>query len=141
MKIGLGSLAIAVALLALSTVAQAATGRTNVRVAKAGFVFGITKATGTLHFQGRDYPISISGITAGTVGIGLIRLKGHAYHIRSAADIVGGHRVTSVSATLVGGGKVARLQNSNSIVYLQLEGPAVGLELSVGMAGVTISLS
>jgi hypothetical protein len=140
MRIGRGALAIAVALLALSTVAHAATGRINVKVAKAGLVFGVTKANGTLHFQGRDYPISISGITVGTVGIGLIRLNGHAYHLRSAADIVGSYRVTSVSATLVGGGKVARLQNASSVVYLQLEGPAVGLELSVGMAGVTISL-
>jgi hypothetical protein len=39
-----------------------------------------------------------------------------------------------------GGAKVARLQNSNSAVYLQLEGLQAGLELSVSVSGMTISL-
>jgi hypothetical protein len=36
--------------------------------------------------------------------------------------------------------KVARLQNSNSAVYLQLQRPELGLELSVSVGGMTISL-
>lgn len=140
MKIGLKSFAVAVAFLALSPLAHAASGTISIRAAKAGVVFGVTKAKGTLHFQGQDYPLSIGGITAGTVGIGVTRLRGHAYNLRSPADVVGNYTVTSVSVAVVGGGKVARLQNSYSAVYLQLEGPAVGLELSVGVAGVTISI-
>lgn len=139
-KIGLMLFAVAVALLASSPLAQAGTGTINVRVAKAGLLVGFTRADGFLHFDGRDYRLSVSGITAGTVGVGFTRLRGHAYHIRSPADVVGNYIVTSVSASVVGGRKVARLQNSSSIVYLQLEGPEIGFELTAGVSGVTVSL-
>jgi hypothetical protein len=130
----------AVALLPSSRLAEAATGTVNIRVAKAGLLVGVTRADGSLHFLGRNYRLRINGITAGTVGVALIRLTGHAYHLRYAADIVGNYTVISVSLAVGGGAKVARLQKPNSIVYLQLEGPQIGFELSVGTAGVTISL-
>jgi hypothetical protein len=37
------------------------------------------------------------------------------------------YTAASVSMSVAGGAKVARLQNSNGIVYLQLEGLQVGL--------------
>jgi len=133
-------LAVAVALLVSSRLAEAATGTVDIRLAKVGAFVGLGRAKGTLHLQGRNYPLNISGITAGTIGLGLTRLRGHAYHLRYAADIVGNYTVASVSMAVVAGIKVARLQNSHSIVYLQLEGPQAGFELSVAAGGISISL-
>jgi hypothetical protein len=120
--------------------ADAGTGTLDVTLNKVGFVVGLGRAKGTLHFHGRNYALSISGLSVGTVGIARTRLKGHAYNLRSAADIGGSYTATSVSAAAAAGGKVARLQNSNSTVYLQLEGPAAGLELSIAVGGITVSL-
>jgi hypothetical protein len=121
--------------------ADAGTGKLRITLAKAGLFVGIGTATGTLRFHGRYYPLSISGVSAGTIGVALTRLKGHAYNLRYAADIVGSYSAVSVSAAVVGGAKVARLRNSNGVVYLQLEGPQAGLELSIAAAGMTISLT
>ena len=140
MRLGLMQLAACIALLAASTLAQAGTATIDVKVVKAGVVVGVTRANGLLHFQGENYRLTVNGITAGTVGIGFTRLRGHAYHIRSAADVVGHYTVTSLGISIVGGRKVARLQKANSVVYLQLEGPEIGFDLSAGVAGVTISL-
>ena len=127
-------------LLVSSRLAEAATGTVDIRLAKVGAVVGFGRATGTLHFQGHKYPLDISGITIGTIGLGVTHLRGHAYHLRYAADIGGNYTVASVSVAVVAGIKVARLQNSHSIVYLQLEGPQAGFELSVAAGGISISL-
>jgi hypothetical protein len=120
--------------------ADAGTGTIDITLRKVGLVIGLGRASGTLHFHGRNYPLSISGLSVGTIGIARTHLKGHAYNLRSAADIVGSYTAASVSAAVAGGLKVARLQNSNSSVYLQLEGAAAGLELSVAVGGMTLSL-
>jgi len=139
-RLGSIALLVAVALLASSRLADAGTGVVHLRLAKAGVVLGVGRATGTLHFEGRNYRLTVSGITAGTIGVGLVRLNGHAHHLRSAADIGGHYTVASVSVAVVGGVKTARLQHSHSAVYLQLEGPGVGFELSAALGGVTITL-
>ena len=126
-------------LLVSSRLAEAATGTVDIRLAKVGAFVGFGRATGTLHFQGHKYPLDISGITIGTIGLGVTHLRGHAYHLRYAADIGGNYTVASVSVAVVAGIKVARLQNSHSIVYLQLEGPQAGFELSVAAGGISIS--
>ena len=133
-------LAATVGLMASSRLAEARTGTVHLTLAKAGIVLGVGRATGTLHFEGRNYRLEVSGITAGTIGVGVVRLKGHAYHLRSAADIGGHYTVASVSAAIVGGIKTARLQHSHSAVYLQVEGPSVGFELSATLGGVTITV-
>ena len=133
-------LAAAVALLASTGLAEARTGIVHLRLAKAGIVLGVGRADGTLHFEGHTYRLSVSGLTIGTIGIGVVRLNGHAHNLRFAADIGGNYTVASVSLAVVGGVKVARLQNSNNSVYLQLEGPAAGFELTAGLGGVSITL-
>jgi hypothetical protein len=139
-RLGPIALVVAAALLASCRLAEAATGSVHLRLAKAGVVIGVGRATGSLHFEGRNYRLTVSGITAGTIGIGLVRLTGHAYHLRSAADIGGHYTVASVSLAVVGGVKTARLQHSHSGVYLQLEGPAIGFELSAALGGISITL-
>ena len=56
-------LAVAVALLVSSRLAEAATGTVDIRLAKVGAFVGLGRARGTLHFQGHNYPLNISGIT------------------------------------------------------------------------------
>jgi hypothetical protein len=140
MKLFPTTLAAAAVLLAASSPADAGTGTVHITFAKAGLFVGVGRARGTLHFQGRNYPLSISGVSVGTIGLGVTDFKGHAYNLRAAADIVGTYSAASVGIAAAGGAKVARLQNSNGVVYLQLEGPQVGFELSIAVGGMTISL-
>src|ERR1700757_580635 len=118
-KVLLIVLAVTAALTASSRLAEARTGTVSLRLAKAAVLLGVGRAAGTLHFEGRNYRLEVTGITAGTIGIGVVRLHGHAHHLRSAADIGGHYTVASVGLAVVGGIKTARLQHSHSAVYLQ----------------------
>jgi hypothetical protein len=140
MRVGAIAATAAVMLMAASSLADAGTGTVHITFKKGGLVFGVGSGSGTLHFQGRNYPLEVSGISIGTVGVGVTEFKGHAHNLRHAADIVGTYTAVSVSMAVAGGAKVARLQNSNDVVYLRLEGPQVGLELSASVSGLTISL-
>jgi hypothetical protein len=66
-------------------------------------------------------------------------LVGTAYNLRSAADIVGTYTQGSAAIAVVGGGRVATLQNPNGVV-IKVSGPAVGLEASLSLSGMTISM-
>jgi hypothetical protein len=139
-KSGLIAWAVVVLLAGSSAPADAGTGTLRISFAKAGLFVGAGTARGTLHFQGRTYPLSIKGVSVGTVGVALTRLTGHAYNLRHAADIVGSYSAVSAGIAVAAGAKVARLRHSNGVVYLQLEGPQAGLEFSTAAAGMTISL-
>jgi hypothetical protein len=55
------------------------------------------------------------------------------------ADIVGTYDVLGASIAVVGGPKVARLQNGKGVV-LELRGQQLGFEATLGLGGMTISL-
>jgi hypothetical protein len=140
MRVARIALTAAIMLMAASSLADAGTGTVHITFAKAGLFLGAGKGSGTLHFHSQSYALDVSGFSIGTIGFGVTKLKGHAHNLRHAADIVGTYTAASVSMAVAAGGKVARLQNANGVVYLQLEGPEVGLELSAALAGLTISL-
>jgi len=104
-----------------------------------GFIVGVGGGSGTLTFKGKHYRLSISGVSAGTIGVASMSLVGTATNLRTAADIAGSYSAASAGLAVAGGGKVATLQNANGVV-LQLQGRQVGFEASVAVSGLTISL-
>ena len=95
MKTGTIAAATAAMLLtALPTPADAqSTGSVRFRVASAGFIIGTGGGTGTLNFKGRTYPLSVGGLSVGTIGVSSADLVGTASNLRSARDIVGSYSV------------------------------------------------
>ena len=131
----------AAAALVAGTVApvQADTGRVQLTITKAGFIVGVGGGSGTLTFHGRTYRLAIGGIGIGSLGLATVSLHGTATNLRTAADIAGTYGAAGAGATFVGGGQVATLQNANGVV-LQLSGMQVGFQVSIGLAGMTITL-
>jgi uncharacterized membrane protein YuzA (DUF378 family) len=117
----------------------AETGSVRFNIVKAGFIVGLGGGSGTLNFQGQNYRISIGGINVGTIGASAVELVGTAENLRTAADIAGAYTQGSASLAIVGGGRVATLQNTNGVV-LKVSGPAIGLEASLSLSGMTISM-
>ena len=66
-------------------------------------------------------------------------LVGTAENLRTAADIVGTYSQGSAALAIVGGGRVAELQNQNGVV-LKVSGPEIGLEASLSISGMTVSM-
>ncbi len=115
------------------------TGTVRINIVKAGLIVGVGGGSGTLRYQGKTYRLSIGGIGVGSLGVASVQLSGTASHLRSAADIAGTYGAAGAGATIVGGSQVATLQNEKGVV-LQLAGPQVGFQVSLGLAGMTIAL-
>ena len=138
MKIGVVAMAAALTLGAASQ-AQADAGRIHAKILKAGFIVGVGGGNGTLTYHGRKYPLRFGGISAGTIGVAGVELVGTASNLRSPADIAGAYSAVGAGIALVGGAKVARLQNANGVV-IELHGVQVGLDLSLNLSGLTIAM-
>jgi hypothetical protein len=132
-------LAAAVVLAGATLPAQADNGRVRIRITKAGFIIGFGGGDGVLNFKGRNYPFRVSGISGGTIGVAHMDLIGTAHNLKRPTDIAGSYTAGSASIAVVGGAKVARVQNANGVV-LELHGAQVGLEVSLNVGGATITM-
>jgi hypothetical protein len=121
--------------------AEAATGSVSLRIASAGFIFGVTGGSGTLTFQGRRYPLNIGGISAGAlVGVSATDLVGTASNLHSPGDIAGLYSAVGAGMSVAGGRSTAQLSNANG-VRLRLHGRQVGFSFSIDLSGMSISLA
>lgn len=131
--------AAAVILAGAASPTYADTGTVQLKVTKVGFIVGVGGGSGTLHFKGHNYRLSVGGVSAGTIGAAGANLTGTARNLRTAADIAGTYSAASASVAVAGGAKAVTLQNSNGVV-LTLQGKQVGFEASLSLSGLTISL-
>jgi hypothetical protein len=126
---------------ALLSGAEAATGSVTLRIASAGFIVGVSGGSGSLSFEGRQYPLTIGGISAGAlIGASATDLVGVARHLRQPGDIAGVYSAVGAGLSIAGGRSTARLTNANGVV-LQLHGRQVGFSFSIDLSGMTISLA
>jgi len=142
MKFGAAILAGALMMVAASIESRAQTGTTGtvrIQIVKAGFIVGVGGGKGTLTFNGKSYPLSIGGVSVGTIGVATVNLEGTARNLRTAADIAGTYGAASASVAIVGGAKVATLKNEKGVV-LEVHGVQLGLEASLSLSGMTIAL-
>ena len=139
MKFGAVMLAGALMLVSVPTQSKAQTGTVNIKIVKAGFIVGVGGGSGTLTFNGKSYRLNIGGVSVGTIGVATVNLVGTARNLRTAADIAGTYAAASASVAIVGGAKVAKLQNEKGVI-LELHGVQLGLEASLSLSGMTIAL-
>ena len=118
----------------------AETGSVRMKITKVGFIVGVGGGSGVLTFKGKQYRLSIGGVSAGTIGAAGAELVGTATNLRAPGDIAGAYSAVSASIAVAGGGKAVTLQNSKGVV-LQLQGKQVGFEASLSLSGLTISLN
>ena len=114
-------------------------GTINLNIFSAGLIVGAGGGEGTLTFAGQVYPITVGGIGIGMIGFGGGQIEGVAYNMRRPADIAGTYGAAGAGFTLVGGARVAQLQNENGVI-LQVHGVQIGLEVNLDLAGMTIAL-
>ena len=111
LKFGAAIMATTMMLLGVSSQSRAqSTGAVHLKIAKVGFIVGIGGGGGTLTYHGRTYRLSVGGVSVGTIGVAGANMVGTAYHLHNPADIAGTYVATSASVAVIGGGKVATLQ-------------------------------
>jgi hypothetical protein len=118
---------------------QADTGTVRFRVGSAGFIVGVGGGSGTLTFHGKTYPLRISGVSVGMIGVSSADLAGRARNLRRASDIAGTYTAVGAGLAVAGGAATARMQNANGVI-LEVRGTKVGFSASLDLSGLTISM-
>jgi hypothetical protein len=83
--------------------------------------------------------LRIGGIGIGSLGVAAVDLVGTASNIHSPFDIAGTYGAAGACATFVGGAQVASLQNDRGVI-LRVHGVQAGFQVSLGLAGMTITM-
>jgi len=137
----MAALIVAAGTMLFADVASAqASGTIQFTLFKAGFIVGGSGGNGTLKVKGKEYPLSIGGVSLGaTIGVSKADLIGEVYNLKNPSDIEGTYTAVQAGVAVAGGGKVAELKNSKGVV-LKVKGQQVGLELALDLSGMEVSL-
>jgi hypothetical protein len=101
-----------------------------------GFQWG----SGTLTYQGREYPFRMDGLSVVDVGATRITGRGTVHNLRNVADFSGNYVSATAGATVAGGGSVTTLRNQNGVVIDGVS-TAQGGRLTLAPGGVNITLA
>ncbi|HBZ71853.1 MAG TPA: hypothetical protein DEP35_19855 [Deltaproteobacteria bacterium] len=100
---------------------------------------GFSWGSGTLTFRGKAYPVSVSGLSVGDVGIARATARGNVYGLRKIQDFDGIYTAYAVGSTIGGGGSVASLRNQNDVV-IRIVATTQGLRLTLSASGVQMKI-
>ena len=97
---------------------------------------------GVLTYQGRNYPFSISGLSLVDVGISNYTGAGKVYDLSSPGNLAGNYAAGQATFAVAGGDSAMSMKNAKgvTIVILKNEGQESGTQLSIGPAGMKITM-
>jgi len=100
---------------------------------------GTSWGSGTLRFEGKTYPFSVSGLSVGDVGISSINAVGNVYNLRMPSDLAGNYVAAGAGVTIAGGVGGTTMKNQKGIV-INLYTVQQGLQLNIGPQGFNITM-
>ena len=100
---------------------------------------GGAEGKGVLHFKGKDYPFTISGVTVGGVGYTEAHGTANVYFLKSIEDFPGTYTGIGAGAA-VGTSKGANTFQSMKEVVITTKSKGQGAALNLGVSSGTIKL-
>src|SRR5947207_9390239 len=76
---------------------------------------GFSWGSGTLTYQGKEYPVSVNGLSLGKVGISGSSASGEVYHLKKIEDFNGHYNAGSTGLTIAGGASATAMKNQNDV--------------------------
>jgi hypothetical protein len=120
--------------------AQAPDGKVRMTGKSIGAGVGYSWGSGVLTYQGKEYPFSISGLSAGDVGISVAELSGEVLNLKNVADFNGNYTSFGAGVTIAGGGSGATMKNQNGVV-MNVVATTRGLTFKLGVEGMKVELT
>jgi hypothetical protein len=100
---------------------------------------GYSWGKGTLDYQGKSYPITMSGLMVVAVGVSTVEARGHVYNLKSLDDFDGNYGAKRGSATVGEGGAGVVMSNEKD-VEVRMVAQNTGVTLSLGISGVKLAV-
>jgi len=101
---------------------------------------GYSWGSGTLIFQGKRYPLKVSGLSVASVGITDYTAAGSVENLKRPQDIAGVYTAVAAGGTLGGGAGVSAMKNQYGVV-IHLTSTTQGLSLTLAAEGLKIALA
>jgi len=101
---------------------------------------GFSWGGGTLTYKGKDYPVSVKGLSVGDVGASKIEASGDVYNLKSLADFDGNYTGATAGATVAGGASATAMKNQNGVT-VNLVSTTQGLKWSLAAGGVEMKIA
>jgi hypothetical protein len=101
---------------------------------------GYSWGHGTLIFQGKHYPIAVSGLSVATVGVVGYSASGEVYGLKSPRDINGVYTSVVAEGTFGGGAGATAMKNQHGVV-IQMTSTTQGLNLTLAAEGAKLALA
>jgi hypothetical protein len=116
-------------------------GRVEMREVQVAYIGSGSSGGGTLHFRGRRYPFTISGLGVGGVGASTIDADGEVYNLRDVVAFGGtyGQARYGFAFGSASGGDLW-MQNEQGVI-MHLKAKRSGLMLSLGGDAMLISMA
>jgi hypothetical protein len=100
---------------------------------------GVSWGSGTLTYEGKTYPISVTGLSIGEVGATKVEASGDVYNLERLEDFDGNYVAAAVGAAAIAGGSAVAMKNQNGVT-VKLVTITQGLKLVVAVAGVNMKI-
>lgn len=113
----------------------------TIRISSGSVALGVgwSWGKGTLTYKGKEYPLSVKGLTIGKVGITGATASGEVYHLKTLKDFNGNYTAAGAGITLAGGRSAVTMSNQNG-VRVRVISTNRGVDLTLGGAGVEMRL-
>ena len=100
---------------------------------------GFSWGKGTLTYKGKDYPVSVNGLSLGKVGITGASASGEVYNLKKLKNFDGNYTAAGAGLTVVGGRSAVTMTNQNG-VRVRLISSTRGVDVTLGGGGVEMRL-
>ena len=100
---------------------------------------GFSWGGGTLTYKGKRYPVSVDGLSVGSVGISRATAAGTVTNLKSLDDFNGTYTAVGAGAAVGGGASIATMQNQNG-VRITLRSRSQGVKFTLGASGVSMKI-
>ena len=129
----------ALASTAISGEARKPSGRVTMESRSIAAGIGVTWGDGQLTFQGKEYALTINGLSVVDWGISRASASGDVYNLTDVSKFAGTYAAAEAGFTLAGGAGGITMRNSEGVI-LNLRSTSRGASLTLGPAGLTITL-
>jgi hypothetical protein len=100
---------------------------------------GFSWGSGTLTYKGKDYPVSVNGVSLGKVGITGSSATGEVYNLKRLQDFDGHYNAGGAGITIAGGRNAVAMTNQNGVKVL-LASTSRGLDITLAGGGVDMGI-
>jgi hypothetical protein len=100
---------------------------------------GYSWGKGTLTYQGKTYPVKVSGVSVGEVGVTRASAAGDVFNLKKLADFDGNYAAGGAQGTVGGGAGISAMKNQNGVV-IELKSTTQGANLKLAAEGIKLSI-